>query len=287
MPVWKHVDERPSAKEDGELYSDVADLYHEFRPRYPDALVDDAAATLSKNARILEIGSGPGTATLSLLQRGFQVTCIEPSSGMIQKAKQVCRDYLHQVTFHQVTLEDFMEQTEEECCYDAILAATSFHWAMDSEGIVVKRCHSLLKPNGKLILLWNIPPEPEESVRDAVATATSQESPFYFGGYSVVQHQQNIREKIQSPVEATGLFTAFTVQDYPTETIMGVTDYIDMVRTFSHYIRMPDEERELFFQIAEKTMTDKCGLNVETTGLSILNVATKVDGEERMGATKV
>ena len=276
------MDERPSAKQDDELYSSVAGLYSQFRPRYPEKLIEEATACLPKHASILEIGSGPGTATLPFLQQGIQMTCVEPASGMIEKAKQVCQDYSNKVTFHQGTLEDFLEQTKDECCFHAILAATSFHWAMDSEGIMVKRCHSLLKPHGKLILLWNIPPEPCEAIRNAVATATSQETPFYFGGYSLDQHKQNIRSKILSPVEATGLSTKFTFQEYPTETSMPVADYIAMVRTFSPYIRMTNEERESFFQIAQTTMSaGVCGSNpnMETIGLSLLNVATKLDGE--------
>ena len=275
--VWTPVNERESTNQDGELYSSVADLYHDFRPQYPEKLMNATAAALPKNAQILEIGSGPATATLPLLQRGFNVTCIEPGSGMIEKAKQVCRDYQkEQVQFHHSTIQDFLDQTSDKGCYDAILAATSFHWVMDSEGIIVEKCHSLLKPNGKLILLWNIPPEPDESIRDAVATATSRTTPFYFGGYSVTQHVDNIQTKLLQPIHETGLFTDFSWEEYPTMSNMTVSAFLSLVRTFSPYIRMTEEEREIFLEAAEKIMTELCGSSVDTTGLSILNVATKI-----------
>lgn len=288
--VWKYVSERGCAEQDAELYSEVAELYHNFRPRYPEQLIEEATATLPKHANILEIGSGPGTATLPLLQRGFQVTCVEPSSGMMKKAKQVCREYSNQVTFRQVTLGEFLEQTKkEECSFDAIVAATSFHWAMDSEGIIVKKCHGLLKPGGKLLLMWNLPSEPSEAVRNTVATANNHSVPFYFGGYSIEEHKHNLHDKILDPVEATNLFSDFTLLQYPTVTKMTITDYLAMVRTFSLYIRMTDDDRESFFETTQKIMAEMCGATntVETTGLSLLNVATKLDDEQERMSGKV
>lgn len=288
--IWRHLQERPSSEQDGELYSSVADLYHEFRPQYPEDLMNAAAAHLPTiNGRILEIGSGPGTATLPLLKRGFHVTCIEPSSGMIRKAKQVCREYMNgddtdmnsRVTFHQATLEEFAKRNQGQAKYDAIVAATSFHWAMDRQGGIVKQCHELLQSHGqKLVLLWNIPPEPNQDVSDAVANALGKETPFFFSSKSREQHKLGIRETILAPVSATGLFTEFSTQDFPTETTVPISDFLSMVRTFSHYIRMPDEERETFFDIAETTMTAKCGTTIDVSGLSLLHVSTKVNHVE-------
>lgn len=276
MPLWHYIDERVNAKEDGELYSDVADLYHRFRPRYPEELIEQATAGLEKEANILEIGCGPATATLPLLERGFRMTCIEPSSGMIEKAKILCRDYSQQVSFHQMTLDEF---SDESSCYDAILAASSFHWAMDSDGTFIRKCHRLLKPNGNLILMWNLPPEPEQCVRDKVAAATLKTVPFYFGGYSISQHQENIHDKILVPVETTGLFTHFSSHHYRTEASVTVQEYISFLQTLTSYIKMPDEERNSFFQRATETMTALCGHSVGTMGISILNVSTKINGE--------
>jgi SAM-dependent methyltransferase len=246
-----------------------------------------AAAHLPTNGRILEIGSGPGTATLPLLKRGFHVTCIEPSSAMIHKAKQVCREYMNDdmdmssVTFHQATLEEFVKRNQGQAKYDAIVAATSFHWAMDRQGGIVKQCHELLRSNGqKLVLLWNIPPEPNQDVSDAVANALGKDTPFFFSSKSREQHKLGIRETILAPVSATGLFTEFSTQDFPTESTVPISDFLSMVRTFSHYIRIPDEERATFFDIAETTMTAKCGTTIDVSGLSLLNVSTKVNDVE-------
>jgi tRNA G46 methylase TrmB len=53
-------------------YSPAAKAYNFVRPKYPGAPVDKAikVAQLSSSSRILEIGSGPGTATTSFAQIG-------------------------------------------------------------------------------------------------------------------------------------------------------------------------------------------------------------------------
>lgn len=281
MPVWRDVKEK---EKDNELYSSVAELYHEFRPRYPEALLRDATRHLPDNASILEIGSGPATATLPLLQRGYHLTCIEPASGMIAKAKQVCRDYVDtkQVSFHQMTLQDYLMERhadEEQNSFDDILAATSFHWAMDDKGEIVKKCHELLKPHGKLLFLWNIPPKPKEALREAVATATSNSLPFYFSGYSTAQHVLNIQDKVLSPVEhqSTVKFTKFSHQEYPTQTAVPIDAFLSMVCTFSFYIKMTRDDRESFMDTAKQVVMEQFGPNVEMRGLSVLNMATKIE----------
>ena len=57
-------------------FDDVADLYDAIRPGYPEALFDALvqAANLAAEARLLEIGPGPGKATLPLARRGYHIT---------------------------------------------------------------------------------------------------------------------------------------------------------------------------------------------------------------------
>jgi len=62
-------------------YSPAAEAYNSARPKYPTNLVGKAvnAAHLSQSSRILEVGSGPGTATVSFAELGCHIVCIEPN----------------------------------------------------------------------------------------------------------------------------------------------------------------------------------------------------------------
>ena len=224
-----------------------------------------ASHSLPMNGRILEIGSGPGTATLPLLKRGFHVTCIEPSSGMIQKAKHVCHEYMKATHIqesrfikpHCKSLSKGKSQNKQHMMQSWRPPHFIGPWIIKEKlSNSVMNCSNRM---AKLVLLWNIPPEPNENVRNAVAKALDKDTPFYFSAKNREQHKHDICETVLAPVRATGLFHGIlrrtTIQpkrpyQFPT--------FISMVRTFSHYIRMPDEERETFFDIAETTMTAKC-----------------------------
>ena len=62
-------------------YSPVAEAYQATRPSYPSDLIDKAikAAKLSSSSRILELGCGPGTATVAFAQLGCPMVCLEPN----------------------------------------------------------------------------------------------------------------------------------------------------------------------------------------------------------------
>jgi len=59
-------------------FEEIPELYDRARPTYPEEIFDDLAtlAALPEGARIVEIGCGPGKATLPLARRGFRVTCV-------------------------------------------------------------------------------------------------------------------------------------------------------------------------------------------------------------------
>ncbi|HEY9861742.1 MAG TPA: hypothetical protein V6D16_19750, partial [Candidatus Obscuribacterales bacterium] len=62
-------------------YSGVAQAYYQARPRYPEVLMRRAVelAKLPVDAKILELGCGPGIATVPFAQLGYSMVCLEPS----------------------------------------------------------------------------------------------------------------------------------------------------------------------------------------------------------------
>ncbi|MGL5065577.1 MAG: class I SAM-dependent methyltransferase [Microcoleus sp.] len=63
-------------------YSAVAVAYDRVRPRYPVDLMQRAIdlAEIPPNGKVLEIGCGPGIATVEFARRGFSMVCVEPSA---------------------------------------------------------------------------------------------------------------------------------------------------------------------------------------------------------------
>ncbi|WP_392475982.1 hypothetical protein [Nostoc sp. C110] len=60
-------------------FNQVALLYDQVRPGYPEALFDDVVSLsrINPGGRILEIGCGTGQATVPFARRGYRILCIE------------------------------------------------------------------------------------------------------------------------------------------------------------------------------------------------------------------
>ena len=134
-------------------YDQIARLYDRARPGYPAALFDDivAYANLTADARILEIGSGTGQASVPLAQRGYALDCIELG---VELAK-VARENLARFPAVQVIRADYDRADLEPARYELVVSATAFHWLDPATRFV--KAHRLLKARGALALFWHRP----------------------------------------------------------------------------------------------------------------------------------
>lgn len=86
MPMTKPRNER----EQRFVFDEVAQLYAQTRPTYPADLIEDLirAADLQPRARVLELGAGPGTASVLFAGRGYALLCLEPGARLASVAMQ-------------------------------------------------------------------------------------------------------------------------------------------------------------------------------------------------------
>ncbi len=254
---------------DRQLYTPVARLYEKNRPRYPDAIIERAMelGDLAGDSSVLEIGCGPGTATVAFAARGVQMTCIEPSDTMVQRARLACVD-LPKVSLVHSALEEWDSGGQQ---FDAVIAATSIHWL--AEQTDRQRVVDYIRPGGRLILLWNLPPEPTAELRELVAQACGQASPFFFGGYSPSEHRQNIRERVLA--EFSNSLSDFSFDEIEVAREYLVTDYLDCLATFSQNIRMDPQQRNSWMARIHDLLTEASGEKISTSYCSLLNVALK------------
>jgi SAM-dependent methyltransferase len=138
-------------RQPGETFDEVANLYHEVRPRYPKVLFDriGEVAGLGEGAKVLEIGSGTGIATLPMLQRGWQVDCIEPGAALADVAKHHLSSYPN-VSIRVGRFED-LPLPADGGTFDAIVSATAFHWV--DRAVRYPRSHEFLRPGGHLAVI--------------------------------------------------------------------------------------------------------------------------------------
>ncbi|MBN9584031.1 MAG: SAM-dependent methyltransferase [Afipia sp. 62-7] len=144
-----------------------ADDYVRGRPDYPDAIADWLRDRLGlrSGTTAVDLGAGTGKFTRYLLQTGAHVIAVEPVKEM--RAKIIA----------DLPEADACEGTAASIplpdgSVDAVTCAQSFHWFATQDALA--EIHRVLKPHGRLGLVWNIR---DESV-DWIAALTQIITPY-------------------------------------------------------------------------------------------------------------
>ncbi|MCY9691736.1 class I SAM-dependent methyltransferase [Paenibacillus alginolyticus] len=132
-------------------FSNRVDTYVKFRPSYPKEAIDYLydVVGLRANAVVADIGAGTGIFSKLLLQRGSQVIAVEPNQAMREAAEQMLNG---DANFR--TVSGSAEATGlPDASVDFIVCAQAFHWF--DRTAAQAEFHRILKPGGKVLLIWN------------------------------------------------------------------------------------------------------------------------------------
>ena len=153
---WRTTRRRPAAIKEslqyGGVFDDLAESYDARRSGYPSDLVATAVrlAGLDRGSRVVEVGAGTGKLTEELVACGLRVEAVDPGRNMIELARRRVHES-ELVRFH---LGRFEDVSLPEGRFDAIFAASAFHWVDPSIGWA--KAAALLHPGGTFALLQPI-----------------------------------------------------------------------------------------------------------------------------------
>lgn len=145
-------------------FSDKAKKYERYRPQYPEEALTEILRQSGiipyTNQKVADIGSGTGKFTKLLLDRGFEVYAVEPNNEMraIAEKKFIDNEHFNSIS---ATSED---TTLEDRSISLITVAQAFHY-FDIEN-TKKEFLRILKPVGKVALLWNFRLRDSEFIRE-------------------------------------------------------------------------------------------------------------------------
>ncbi|MET9109409.1 class I SAM-dependent methyltransferase [Streptomyces zhihengii] len=130
-------------------FDEDAELYDRARPGYPPELFDalHALAGTGPGCRVLEVGAGTGKATVPLAARGCRITAVELGADMAAVARRNLAAY----EAVEVVTADFETWPLPGDPFDAVVAATAFHWI--DPAVRMTRAADALRPGGALAVV--------------------------------------------------------------------------------------------------------------------------------------
>ncbi|TFF06821.1 class I SAM-dependent methyltransferase [Pseudomonas sp. BCA14] len=207
-------------------FSTQAVTYAQGRPDYPPQLLGWLAEALGVEAQstVIDLGAGTGKFTRLLSTLTPALIAVEPVQAMAAQLAKVLPDVR------------LLEGTAESiplgaATADVVVCAQAFHWF--STQVALAQIHRVLKPGGRLGLVWNVR---DESV-DWVAAITAIITPYE--GDTPRFHTGRWREAFTGEYFSAPEVTCFPYQHVgsPQEVIM------DRFLSVSFIAALPDAEK--------------------------------------------
>lgn len=229
-------------------FDTVAAKYADARPPYPPQLYGAlvAATGIGEGSMLLEVGCGPGIATLPLARLGCRIVAVELGEGLAAEARRRLSAY-PAVDVVTASFEDWPPEGR----YDLVYAATAWHWV--DPDVRYQRAHQLLRPGGHLAF-WSaahvVPEDGDpffrqiQEVYDEIGEGVPDDHVWLGPGQLPEETEE---------IEASGLFEVALVRQLDWETTYDADSYLALLDTFSGHIAMePSKRQHLYGEIRRR-----------------------------------
>ncbi|KAK7203984.1 S-adenosyl-L-methionine-dependent methyltransferase [Myxozyma melibiosi] len=234
-------------------------LYDKFRPTHykpaVDALIKHLA--LPPAANVIDLGAGTGKFTELIAGRGFNLSAVEVSDGMLATFRKKLPDIpALKGSSYDIPVADHS--------VDAIFIAQAFHWFADLEALA--EFHRVLKTQGKLALVWNFDPKPDKSSvwqYEVAELCWSYEDPdaapqFRHMRWKEVFETEKAAELFEVPLQQETVYWSYKTRP---------EDVFQLWLTKSYITNLPESEQAVVKAKIEKILRDKATPELDADGL--------------------
>ncbi|GAA3960215.1 class I SAM-dependent methyltransferase [Actinoplanes auranticolor] len=225
----------------------AAAVYERGRPPYPAEALDWLLPAGA--GQVVDLGAGTGKLTRQIRDRGLHVTAVEPSDGMRAELGRVLPDVPALAgSAEAIPLSDHSA--------DAVLCAQAWHW-VDPERAVPEAAR-VLRPGGRLGLIWNLRDEREDWVRRL--------------GELIHSPEQHRRAEFGPP------FGTVEIRDFTWTHEITLDRLLDLVASRSYIILLSERERAAVLEaVRELTATHPALAGHDTFPLPYVTECARAD----------
>lgn len=250
-------------------FGEVAELYDEARPSYPQVLVDDVLSFAAAEAGdlVLEVGAGTGKATISFADRGLRILALEPSRAMARLLRA------HTTGRENVVVEEAeFESWRGERQFRLLYSAQAWHWIAPE--LRYLRAGEVLEPGGGLAVFWNRPRWESCPLRQELAEAYRRTAPDFGPGLGPgpMHPATGVRQPWWADwyreLEAAPGFTEAQMGTYTWRERYATEAYLRLLQTHSDHIVLDEPIRRALLEAVATLIDDHGGvleLEYETT----------------------
>jgi SAM-dependent methyltransferase len=233
-----------------QTFDEVALLYNEARPRYPDdlflTLMD--VTKLDANAALLEIGAGTGQATIPLAQKNFQITAVELGQSLADVARHELQKYKNV----QVLNTSFEEAVFLPGSFDLVYAATSFHWIDPS--VKYSKTHDLLKDKGYLAIIHTHHVSDEKGDRFFIDSLPVYER---YNFLDTPNPRLPKAQNLEPSAIDERLFKLIYFELFPVVIPYTASNFVKLLNTYSNHLAADKQIQHLFYREIEDLIDEK------------------------------
>jgi len=227
-----------------------AAAYERGRPSYPPEAIDWLLPVSGSDVlEVLDLGAGTGKLTTRLVERGLDVVAVDPIPEMLELLSSSLPDTPAMLgTAEEIPLPDDS--------VDAVLVAQAWHW-FDPER-AVKEVARVLRPGGRLGLVWNNRDERLGWVKDLGGIIGHEVDPF------------------AQAAELPAPFTDVERQQVEWTSYLTPQALIDLVASRSYCITSPERVRtQTLERVRELLATHPALVNVSGLALPYVTVGIR------------
>jgi SAM-dependent methyltransferase len=117
-------------------------------------VVDWFSAVVPTGGAVIDVGCGPGHHAIALAERGFAVTAVDFSPGMLARARTKAREKSLSISFRQADLNEALPFAPET--FDGALCVGVLQVIRNPAGSL-ERVRDLLRPGGRVLVEMSLP----------------------------------------------------------------------------------------------------------------------------------